>query len=139
MEIKSQADKGFWGRYEVAKEYFPIVAPHQPIYKNEKHDDRAIPHRIVGYDVDGSFYHGDSEEDRFRGGQLRSVLCDLDNFPIAPDGIIYSCNEDAYRRTNPIGNVFEGFDITMLPMQVRCDHYGLCNPCEYGKSVGFIC
>lgn len=60
------------------------------------------------------------------GRKNETVICNVGKLLVDPEGNIYRCHRDLYKKENSIGNVFTKENI----VNMICPNPGECNPCD---------
>jgi hypothetical protein len=88
--------------------------------------DFGIDFRVKEY-LDST--HGNYRYPLAVDGKRKKCLCKPSELLIAPDGRLFRCHYDLYHGVNAYGHLLDG-EIGLPQDFLRCDNYGLCNPCD---------
>ena len=77
----------------------------------------------------GKLYGTYRYPDAVGNSRRKYCLCKTTELLIGPDGNVYRCHHDLYKKFPPIGNILDPvFEIE--DRFRKCDQYGDCNPCD---------
>lgn len=73
--------------------------------------------------------HGTYKYPKALDGKRKKCRCKPSELLIAPDGRMFRCHHDLYHGVNSYGHILDP-DVGIPQDFLRCDNYGLCNPCD---------
>lgn len=95
--------------------------------------DRGVDFRIKEYlgEYENKLYGKYKYSDACRGYSIQDGIkfCRTSELIINPQGDIFRCHSDLYKREFPIGNILNP-DFVINDVFRGCNKYGFCNPCD---------